>query len=87
MTRAARAAGPRAEGGGRHRTCDCRLPASELGGFGDVPYYNHVLDNLVSEAQRQGARRADVYRSPTPCPLGLAGWFGLRTRVEPPPSG
>eukprot|EP00966_Prymnesium_polylepis_P220454 5099342-Prymnesium_polylepis.1 len=70
--------------GGATSHCDCRLPASEEGDFGDVPYYYHVFDNLVSEARRQGARRADAYRSPTPCPLAGGSAFGLALSRRPP---
>eukprot|EP00966_Prymnesium_polylepis_P333384 7388853-Prymnesium_polylepis.1 len=40
---------------------------------------------MIDEARSLGACRAVAHRSPTSCPL--AGWFGLRARVEPPPSG
>eukprot|EP00966_Prymnesium_polylepis_P097163 2250508-Prymnesium_polylepis.1 len=35
----------------------------------DASFHYYVIDNLVDEARRQGACRADAYRSPTPCPL------------------
>ena len=49
-----------------------RRPAARRHGACGVSYHYYVIDDLVDEARRQGACRADAYRSPTSCPLAAS---------------